>query len=534
YTKELEKSVAKKTKELSFLNINLEERIEANTKQLKKAEEIAQMGFMQFYLEKNYVEFSDEALRLFGLDDKSRRVTLDAVGEMVYPEDRKMVLKKFFDCNNDNISFNFDHRIIKKDGSVIWVNALGEAIHDSSGQVSVLNTIIDITDRKEMEFDLSSALEKAKESDRIKTAFLATMSHELRTPLNAIIGFSEIIDSELSPEELNEYSLIIYKSGIHLLDVIEDIFQFSDVESGNVKFELEEFSMLGLKPDLEEVFKVAERKSKKNCDKIKFVIKDSETDFQLFTDRQKLIQLMSIFVDNAVKFTEKGFVTISYKKISKKEIEFSVSDTGIGVPNDKKDIIFKEFRQADDSDTRVYGGTGIGLAISKRLVEMLGGKVGFESEKQNGSRFWFSLPCINVGSKKAAENDGDKDAPDCLAGKTIIVAEDEEVNFFFLKTLLIKEKVIVIYAYNGKEAVRAFKENPNTDLILMDLKMPEMDGCEATKEIRSFNKEILIIAVSAYARKQDRERAVACGCNDFITKPINRKLFMQKIKFYLT
>nr|NQU89531.1 PAS domain S-box protein [Bacteroidota bacterium] len=363
-----------------------------------------------------------------------------------------------------------------------------------------------ISQRKIAEQDLKIALKKATETDRLKSAFLATMSHELRTPLNAIIGFSDIIDDELSIEDIISYNNNINSSGNHLLSLVEDIFDITLIESGEVKIIKEDFQLQALLNDVQEIVKIEQQKTNKgNITLSPVTLPDSENLF-ISTDPSRLRQILINLLKNAMKFTHEGHINYGYSfetDCGKPMIRFYVEDTGIGIPEDKQELIFDIFRQVEDSYTRSYGGTGLGLSISKKLTGLLGGKIWLESEEGVGSTFYFTIPFDSHEdiSKPVIR---EMETKISIKDKTILIVEDDESSFEFLQVVLERLEIDILWAKNGEEAIKFCIENDGIELVLMDINMPVMNGYDATREIKKFRPDLPIIAQTAYAIAGDR------------------------------
>ncbi len=403
---------------------------------------------------------------------------------------------------------------------------------NAHGEPAVLIAAIDITKRKQAEEDLESALERATESDRLKSVFLSTMSHELRTPLNAVIGFSEMIaDSELSEEETKEFANTILTSGDNLLSIINDIFDITLIETDKVEINKEKISINKM---LESINSGFMKNDKILNNKINLILNkelDEESDI-IHTDKTKFRQILINLIGNAFKFTHQGTIEFGYqvkKDNNTSFLQFYVKDTGIGIPENKQSIIFERFRQADDSNTRQYGGTGLGLAISEKLAELLGGKIWVESEEGKGSTFYFTLPfepvvkITDIDTEKIEKFEYD------WQGKTILVVDDFFLIYKFFESILKKTNAKLIWAQDGKEAISIFESNKEIDMVLMDIQLPDINGYEVTKQIKKINKAIPVIAQTAYALYGDREKALKAGCDDYITKPINKDELLRKM-----
>jgi PAS domain S-box-containing protein len=390
--------------------------------------------------------------------------------------------------------------------------------------------------RIQLEYELVKAKDKAEESDKLKTAFLANMSHEIRTPMNGILGFAEMLnDNSLSQANRKKYLEIINSNGKMLINLIDDIIDFAKIESGQLNIVQEEFSLNNLLTQVQSTFLTS--RLRKTRSKVKIITKKPFPDEKsyILTDPTKLRQILTNLVGNAIKFTNKGYIEFGYNLEDANTIQFYVKDTGIGIPSDKLQVIFERFIQADSSPSRKYGGSGLGLAISKGLVELLGGRMWAESAIDMGSVFYFSIPFVPVSKK--VEEKYEKKLPRtsyCWEGKLFLIAEDDKFSYKFLEGFLKQTKANVIRAADGCEAVEICKNNKDVDLILMDIQMPEMNGLVATEEIKKFNKEVPIIAQTANALSEERQRCLEAGCVDFITKPVNITELYAKIDKWLS
>ena len=378
---------------------------------------------------------------------------------------------------------------------------------------------------------LIKAKERAEESDRLKSAFLANMSHEIRTPMNGILGFAELLkEPDLTGEEQQKYIQVIENSGARMLNIINDIINISKIEAGleevhwqesNIT-EQAEYIYTFFKPEIEIL---GIQFSYNNPMPSKEII--------LKTDREKVYAILTNLVKNAIKYTKKGAIEFGYTKKGK-FLEFYVQDTGIGIPKERQAAIFKRFVQADISDVNAYQGAGLGLSISKAYVEILGGKIWVESEVGKGSTFYFTLPYTT--QTKKAESTAIEVLPTVEANPIdkikILLVEDDKSSEELISVVVQKFGKEVLIATTGAEAVETCLKNLDIDLVLMDIKLPEMNGYEAVREIRKFNKEVIIIAQTAYAMKGDKEKAIAAGCDDYMPKPINAEELKQKISKY--
>jgi len=385
--------------------------------------------------------------------------------------------------------------------------------------------------RSQLENELIRAKEKAEESDKLKTAFLANMSHEIRTPMNGILGFAEMLnDNSLSQARRKKYLDIINSNGKILIKLIDDIIDFAKIESGQVKIVADDFSLNNLMEQVHSTFFSGRLKKARTGVKIKLNKAFVDDMSYIRTDATRLRQVLTNLIANAVKFTHSGFVEFGYKLTKDRFLQFYVKDTGIGISPEKLDLIFERFIQADNSPSRKYGGSGLGLAISKGLVEILGGKMWAVSEPEKGSTFYFTVPYV-AAQKKAEENTDNIEHRVSYnwPGKIFLIAEDDKFSFKFLEGFLKQTKAEVLHASNGREAVNICRTTDNIDLVLMDIQMPEMNGLVATEEIRKFRQDLPVIAQTANAVSEEREKCLEAGCNDFITKPVNISELYAKI-----
>lgn len=382
----------------------------------------------------------------------------------------------------------------------------------------------DITNFQNIEQELIKARIKAEQSDRLKTAFLANMSHEIRTPLNAIVGFSKLMPSAENPEEEKLYSDIINQNSDILLQLINDILDLSKIEAGTLEYVKRPMNVGEV---CRNIYAVHKERVKEGVT----LILDNDEDLIIDEDQNRIMQIITNFITNAIKFTYVGEIHLGFK-VEPQNLYFYVKDTGIGIEPDKVDHIFDRFVKLN----AFAQGTGLGLAICRMIIEKIGGDIGAVSDLGKGSTFYFTIPYKGeskkcVGLPHAAETEYKSYAVKRIQQiKKILIAEDVDSNFILLKNIIGKDYSL-IWAKDGYEAVEMYKRD-QPDLILMDIKMPRMDGLEATRIIRTYSKEIPIIALTAYAFEADRERALEVGCNDFVTKPVSEEALEKALKSY--
>jgi signal transduction histidine kinase/ligand-binding sensor domain-containing protein/CheY-like chemotaxis protein len=392
---------------------------------------------------------------------------------------------------------------------------------------------------EERTHELIEAKEKAEESDRLKSSFLANLSHEIRTPLNAIVGFSLLLgEKRTDDEERDEYNAIIQNSSNTLLELISDILDISRIEAGQLELDLKEVSLEAVISDLVGIYDLFMKREDIGSNKpvhFRVAIEDVILKTQLITDKLRLEQILSNLISNAIKFTREGYIELGCTKVTGEEmLEFYVKDTGIGIKEEYQQIIFERFRKVEEDKSHLQRGTGLGLAITSQLVTLLGGTIRVFSRVGEGSVFYFTIPLIKADTpyipiqKLKMSNI----VPDFL-GCRILVAEDDLSNFHYIEKLLKKAHASVIHAENGKEVLQILQVEHDIQLILMDIKMPEMDGIEALKELKKLNIQIPVIAQTAYALADEVVKLKKEGFADYISKPIQREHLYSVIEKFL-
>jgi len=559
-------------KELAFQNKEKGKRaeeLERSKQLLDEAGRLARIGGWEFGLKNNKLSWSDVVYQIHEIEP-DYQPTVESAINFYAPESIPVISEAVRQVIEEGKSYDIDLQLITAKQNRIWVRAIGQAYRVNGEIVKIGGVFQDINERKIAEQELIVVNKKlaaqkeeiiaqneeylqinkelnqtnteliiakvhAEESDRLKSAFLANMSHEIRTPMNGILGFSELLkEPNLSGEQQQEYIKIIEKSGARMLNIINDIVDISKIESGLMKVNVEESNVNEQIEYIYTFFKPeVEGKGMQLFFKNSLPLKEAI----LKTDREKVSSILINLVKNAIKFSDKGSIEFGYEKKGK-YLEYFVKETGIGIPKNRQKAIFDRFVQADIGDKRAFQGAGLGLSISKAFVEMLGGKIWVESEEGIGSTFYFTIPYnTEPEEKNVIQNDVLSEGVENqinpeVSGLKILIAEDDEESEKLITIAVRKFGNEVLKATVGVEAIEACRNNPDIDLVLMDIKMPIMDGYEATRQIRQFNKDVVIIAQSAYALIGDREKAMAAGCNDYISKPIKKGELMKLIQKY--
>ncbi|WP_159522279.1 response regulator [Sunxiuqinia indica] len=416
-----------------------------------------------------------------------------------------------------------------KNNLVFPGETFGRKLFNTEGEwIGNLGMMRNVTERLAVVEELRRAKEKAEESDRLKSAFLANMSHEIRTPMNGILGFTSLLqDPELSGEDQKQFLDIIMQSGNRLLETVNDLMDIAKIETGLMDVSLEE---MNVKKEINQLYDFFTEEANRKGLKLMCTCLLSSDEEIIETDIKKFISITTNLIKNAIKYTKAGSIEIKIEKKDGKLI-CQVIDTGIGIPCEKQQAIFERFIQGDIATKRAYEGSGLGLAIAKAYVQMLNGEIGVKSEEDKGSTFYFSIPLKNSKIKDNQTKDNTLAAMSGTDNKNlkILIAEDDLASYQYLSILLKSFSTEIIHATTGVQTIELVNNNPDIDLIMMDIQMPEKNGYEATKEIREFNKDVVIVAQTAFAMEGDREKALAAGCNDYISKPIKRDVLVDLI-----
>jgi PAS domain S-box-containing protein len=450
------------------------------------------------------------------------------VWEFFHPEDRERIKQNAYNrLKGKDVPTTFPSRVICKDGTVKNGDFTVRTIV-YQGKQTIMGVVRDVTERIKAEALLVEAKEKAEENSRLKSAFLNNMNHELRTPMNAIMGFSDLMD-KAEPEQKEQFAGIIRNSSKQLLQLMDDVLYLSRLQSEKLPVKNSFFSPLEVVSDVVRMIELAN-----DNNRVSVILSSLNNDSGLiiFADEAKIRQILTNFASNAIKHTFEGTVEIGFF-VEDKEIEFYVKDTGLGIPQEEQPYIFEPFYRGKQSTNAAIRGTGLGLSIAKQLAALMDGEIGVSSDLGRGSYFYLTIPLRK--KKKISNNNTPNNADKVFKGWdniTALVAEDDPANYLFLEILLKNKIKKLDHAWNGKDAVSMVEQN-NYDIVLMDIKMPVMDGIEATKLIKQKYPELPVIAQTAYSHPEEKKKIMESGCDDFLAKPINKKVLFEIIEKYV-
>lgn len=537
--------------ELRLLNESLEDKVEARKCELMK--EVIERKQYQDALEESELKYRNlvnnalvgvfitdlEGVIHFANDAFCKMLNYNSIDEFLIGSISKIYNSNLVrpillsELQSYNKITNFETELITKNGRIVNV-----VINANLDGKMISGMVLDITYLKDAEKKLTKAKQKAEESDKLKTAFLSNLSHEIRTPMNAITGFSAFLaDPSLSKEDLETYVGYIDQSANHLLKMIEDIVDLAIIEVGQVSIKHSECKINDTLLELYNGLFVGHKEENAKI-KLNLVLPEQSRDDTLILCVDRLNQILLNLLNNAYKFTEKGSIEFGYTDLKNNLLQFFVKDTGIGIPADKIDTVFNMFLQVDEFHTKKYTGTGVGLTITKKLVELLGGKIWVESELYKGTTVYFTMPFKTAPKvkKKSIILPTESNKKYDWSSKRILIAEDTDSNYTLIQQILKKTGVKIERAINGKQAVDYFNTTKeNLDLVLMDLQMPVMNGIDALHQIKKIDKDkkVPIIALTAFVFESDRNQLISDGFHDLILKPINHQLFLALIAKYL-
>jgi len=552
--------ITEQKKAANALIVAKEKAEESEEKFKQLADNINEVFWLRTDNEMLYVNRAFE--HIFGLPCQNLYANPQVFTEIIHADDKPIVLNIFkSETFIESGIFNYDYRIIRPDNEIRWINAKSYPIRDDEGKIiKRVGLATDITEKKLVELELIKAKEKAEESernlllkneeyetineelkqtneelylakdraeesDRLKSAFLQNMSHEVRTPLNAIIGFSELITQpNEDPEKLKKFVELINISSNKLIDIISDVIDISQIQAKLVKTSPKEIEIHSFIKEMD--YCCAEKAKLKN---IEFLVnhKIPDHEFYILSDVEKIKKIISHLTDNALKFTLHGSVEVTCE-LTNGILQITVSDTGIGISEAMQKVIFEPFRQVETGICRNFGGNGLGLSIVKAYTDLLNGTISLKSVINQGTTITVSIP---VSYSKMPTNLS-KVKKQNTSVKTVLVAEDEKSNYQYLEALLERFNVVILYAENGQQALDMCRSNSKIDVILMDIKMPFMDGYTAAGMIKAFRPNIPIIAQTAYALESEKEKYIGIF-DDYITKPIKPKELNEKLRLFI-
>jgi PAS domain S-box-containing protein len=509
--------------------VKAQQKVAQSERRLNDVMAATQEGIWDWIVSTGQVSHNEQWYRLLGFSEGEIADSVEAFSAHIHPQDRSLVWDRIQALiTGAKETYQSEHRMMHKDGSVIWVKDRGRiSERDEQGNpLRVVGAYVDITDRKHHQAQLEEAVNAAQSATRAKSDFLATMSHELRTPLNGILGMAQMLQlPQVEEPARRDYARTILTSGQSLMRLLNDILDLSKVEAGRLELDQSVFDLKQLMADTTLAFEDLAHSKGLALETNYCHLRSSH----YLGDPLRLRQMVSNYLGNAIKFTSQGKILLEVGEVSSDgknpQLEFSVSDTGIGIETETQSLLFKPFTQADSSTTRKFGGTGLGLSIVAKLAELMKGQVGLESGVGVGSRFWFRVATEPQSSSPTPTATPVQSASCNLAGR-ILVAEDNPVNRMVAKALLESQGLEADFVEDGQAAVETITRGTGYDLILMDVQMPVMDGLQATRCIRDWEatqgvRRSNIVALTAGAFEDDKRLCADAGMDDFLAKPID-------------
>jgi PAS domain S-box-containing protein len=508
--------------------------LDLSREKIKEAQIIAKLGYWEYNHQNKTCIWDSILSEIMGYNNEFMELNESDLYGHVHEDDRDSMMNKFIHHIKNRSPHSDTYRCRTGKGETIYLKQITKTEYNPLGKAVISRGIVfDITELKKTELELVKAKEKAEENNRLKSAFLANMSHEIRTPLNSIIGFSDLLsDNSASPEENMMYIEIISESSRQLTTLVSDIIDISKIDANLMDIDKKEFHLNKKFEHLYEIFRNdIKNKNKQITLSVKTVFEDS--DDVIISDEVRLTQILSNLLSNAVKFTESGNIEFGYTLTQdNKYLEFFVSDTGIGIQKKVQKKIFGRFQQADTSIARRYGGTGLGLSISKELSRLLGGKMWLRSDYGKGSSFYFKIPYIKAEADRIPDESVinlNDDKYSALKNKNILIVDDNATVLKLLSAILKKSGIKCIEATSGKMALEIINSTQIIDLILMDIQMPDMDGITALNLIRQIRPSMKVIAQTANAFEEDKNRYIRIGFNGYVSKPFKRNEIIKTI-----
>ncbi|HOO42700.1 MAG TPA: ATP-binding protein [Bacteroidales bacterium] len=503
------------TNEQKSLFLNTEER-------LTIALEAGNMAWWEMELPSGKIVFNHNKTRMLGLEGGDFTHFQDFMN-IVHPNDCDSAMKAMRDHLSGKVAmYECEYRMKNAEGKYQWFHDAGKIVYREGQKILVAGIVTEITERKRIEAQLKEAKRQAELANQYKNQFLANVSHEIRTPVSGMVGFAQLLHrNDLDEVTQKRYIDIIESSSKQLLNLVNDIIDISRIEAGELKINKTSCDLHKILKETETLFEQLKHARGKQNLKIKLNLTEKDKEFFIVTDPDRLKQILINLIGNALKFTEKGGVDFGYE-IENDRLKFHVSDTGIGMTEEDLKVVFERFKRTEQAHKK-YEGTGLGLAITKGLLDLLDGDLSVESQMDKGSIFTFRIPYIPAQPEQTQPLQEQETDSERLRGKKILIAEDEKINRMYLEIILKELPVQIYWVTNGMEAVEIFREHNDISLVLMDIKMPLMDGEEATQRILEINPNMHIVAQTANALASDREKYLQMGFVDYISKPIDKK-----------
>ncbi|MUU77896.1 CheR family methyltransferase [Winogradskyella endarachnes] len=518
----------------------LKKKEEALTKsklELDRIQSITHVGSWTLETKTGEVSWSDELFRIFRLDIAEHPPKYHKHKRFFTEQSWNTLSKAVELAGTKGKPYELELNIIRDNGEKGWMWAKGEAVKEKGKIVKLRGSAQDITTIKENEKALIMAKKQAEDAvlaNKHKNFFLANMSHEIRTPISSVLGFADLLRSDtLSKENRLRYIEIIDNNSKQLLNLINDIIDVSKIESDELKLVYKNCNVSDLIENLTLTFEQVKKQKDKEHLTLKPIIPDELKSLNINTDPRRLEQVVSNLINNAVKFSEKGTISYGFTR-EENYLRFFVKDEGIGIAKNKQKEIFERFKQVNYKDSAKYDGTGLGLSICKAIVTLLGGDITVESKRYKGTTFEFTIPIKLATALELSNTQKTRQNGKFLKNKSILIAEDNMLIRMLLEAILKKTGAKLLFANNGKIAVKYYKENPNVDLILLDIRMPEMSGIEAMDLILQINSEAKIIMQTAHAMEEEKNMCYEKGCVDFLSKPIVKEHLFDTLAKWIT
>ncbi|WP_405294888.1 chemotaxis protein CheB [Algibacter sp. Ld11] len=502
--------------------------------ELHRAQEITHVGSWYLDVATGQVRWTKELYKIYGFNPNLPPPDLKSSGKLFTKSSWEIITKAIEACQTNGVPYDLELEMIKSGGSRGWLSVMGEAVRDEDNKIVALKGAVqDITQHKIYEAELIRAKKEAEIASIHKNYFLANMSHEIRTPMNGVIGFAELLrNDDITRKQRLKYLEIIDGSSKQLLNLIDDIIDIAKIESNEIKIIYKDCHVAKLISNLEITYNQLKAVKEKDNIIIKSYMPDELKRLVISTDEHRLQQVISNLLNNALKFSEEGEISFGFN-VEGENLKFFVKDEGIGIHESKHAEVFERFKQVNYDNSVKYGGTGLGLSICRGIVSLLGGNIKLFSELGKGTRFEFTIPLKLTKLRKEAKNNTAPTTEAFLEGKTILIAEDDALIQLLFKIVLKKTGADILFANNGKSAVAKFKNNPNIDIVLLDIRMPEMNGIDAMEKILEINPETKIVMQTAYAMPDEREKCFKKGCVDFLSKPVIKEQLFETLNRWL-